>query len=251
MRYGPGRAHQPRQLLTATLRSLTLALWRFARRFETRVLLLLAGVAGALWSFLEIAGEVAEDETSQVDSRIILLLREPGDLNDPIGSRSFEEAVRDVTALGGTTLVVMVTLVAVLAFAAHRKFAHAAVMGAAVLAAWASTDLTKLLYGRPRPDLVPHASYVYSHSFPSGHSSLAAAAYLTLAVLASSLTQRRSAKALAYLMAVAVLMAVGFSRVYLGVHWPSDVLAGWCLGAAWAMAAWIALRGLEARVSKP
>ncbi len=219
-------------------------LWRFIRRFETRVLLGVILAAGALWAFLNIAGEMTEGETAAFDRRLILVLRTPGTLHDPIGSKTFEEAVRDVTALGGTTLVTLVTVVAVLAFLFHKQRRHAVVMAGAVLLAFVSSEVTKGIYARPRPDLVPHEVYVYSGSFPSGHSTLSAATYLTLAMLVASLETRRRTKALAYALAGLVLVAVGFSRVYLGVHWPSDVLAGWCLGALWALAGGIALRSL-------
>lgn len=221
-------------------------IWRFVRRFEARVLIGLALTAGALWGFLNIAGEMAEGETAAVDRSLILLLRNPADPNDPIGSRNVEEAVRDITALGGTTLVVVVTVVSVLAFLFHKKRIHALVMAGAVLGAWASSDLSKAFYGRPRPDLVPHEAYVYSASFPSGHSTMSTAAFLTLAMLVASLESRRRSKALALVLAGLVVVGVGFSRVYLGVHWPSDVLAGWCLGALWAFVGWIALRALHA-----
>ncbi|HEY0647780.1 phosphatase PAP2 family protein [Phenylobacterium sp.] len=217
-------------------------LWQFLRRFEARVLIGLMLAAAALLSFLEIADDMAEGDTKAIDSRLILALREPGDLNDPIGSRTVEEAVRDITALGGTTLVVVVTVVSVLAFIFHKKGVHALVMGGAVLAAWASSQFTKALFGRPRPDLVPHDVYVYSGSFPSGHSTMSTAAFLTLAMLIASLEMKRRSKALAYVLAALVVVGVGFSRVYLGVHWPSDVLAGWCLGAGWALVGWLALR---------
>lgn len=221
-------------------------IWQFVKRFEARVLIVLVLTAGALWAFLNIADEMAEGETRSLDSRIILALREPGDLNNPIGSKNVEEAVRDVTALGGTTLVVLVTVVSVFAFLFHRKPRHALVMAGAVLAAWASSDATKALYGRPRPDLVPHEAYVYSASFPSGHSTMSTAAFLTLAMLIASLEPRRRSKALAYGVAATVVVGVGFSRVYLGVHWPTDVLAGWCLGAMWALVGWVALRAMHA-----
>lgn len=221
-------------------------LWRFVKRFEARVLIGLALATGALWTFLNLAEEMAEGEIDAVDRRLILLLRNPADPSDPIGSRNVEEAVRDITALGGTTLVVVITLVSVLAFLFHKKRIHALVMAGAMLAAWASSDLSKMLYGRPRPDLVPHEAYVYSASFPSGHSTMSTAAFLTLAMLIASLEPRRRSKALAYVLAALVVVGVGFSRVYLGVHWPSDVLGGWCLGALWALVGWIALRALHA-----
>src|SRR3954452_22816935 len=102
--------------------------WRFIRRFETRVLLGVVLAAGALWAFLNIAGEMAEGETAGFDRRLILALRVPGSRHDPVGSKAFEEAVRDVTALGGTTLVSLVTVVAVLAFLFHKRPRHALVM---------------------------------------------------------------------------------------------------------------------------
>lgn len=203
--------------------------------------------AGTLWAFLMLGGEMSEGETAGMDRALVLQLRTPGDLNDPIGSHGVEEAIRDLTALGGTTLVTLVTVVGVLAFAFHRRYRHALVLAGAVLLASMSSNLGKSFYSRPRPDLVPHEVYVYSGSFPSGHSALAAATYLTLAMLVASLEPRRRTKALAYGLAAAVVVTVGFSRVYLGVHWPSDVLAGWCLGATWALTAWLVLRAAGAR----
>ena len=223
--------------------------WHFLRRFEARVLVGMVLAAGALWAFLVLGGEMAEGETASVDRSLILALRTPGDLDNPIGPRNIEEAVRDLTALGGTTVVALVTVVGFLAFAFHRKYRHALVLTGAVLLAWMSSDAGKALYDRPRPDLVPHGAFVYSGSFPSGHSTLSAATYLTLAMLVASLETRRRTKVLAYSLAAALVVAVGFSRVYLGVHWPSDVLAGWCLGSLWALAAWLTLRasGVQAK----
>lgn len=221
-------------------------LWRLLRRFESRVLIGLVLTAGSLWAFLSIADEMGEGETDALDRHLILMFRNPADVSDPIGSRNIEEAVRDLTAIGGTVQIALVTLAAILAFAFHKKYKHALVMAGAVLLAWLSSDAGKLVFDRPRPDLVPHGAYVYSASFPSGHSTLAAATYLTLGMLVASLESRRRSKALAYGLAVVLVGAVGFSRVYLGVHWPSDVLGGWCLGATWALAGWIALRTMHA-----
>jgi undecaprenyl-diphosphatase len=217
----------------------------FLRRIESRALILVIGLSGALWAFFNVASEVGEGETAALDRRILLALRNPADLSDPIGSRSFEEAMRDVTALGGFTMMTLVTVVAVLAFLMHGRRRHALVLAGTVLAAELSSDLAKAFYARPRPDLVPHGSYVYSASFPSGHSTMAAATYLTLAVLIASLEPNRATKAMVFVLAFVLIVAIGTSRVYLGVHWPSDVLAGWCLGGAWALAAWTVLRRLN------
>ena len=149
--------------------------------------------------------------------------------------------MRDVTALGGVTVMTMVTIVAVLAFLMHRRRWHAGIMAATVLLAFVSSEGLKMVYSRPRPDLVPHGSFVYSGSFPSGHSTLSAATFLTLAMLIASLEPSRGTKRMVFILAGMLVLGIGFSRVYLGVHWPSDVLAGWSLGAAWALAAWMAL----------
>lgn len=217
------------------------------RRIESRALLWVIVAAGALWTFFNIASEVGEGETLSLDKQILLALRNPADPSDPIGSRSLQESMRDVTALGGVTVMILVCLVAVLAFLMHRRRWHAGLMAITVFLAFLSSEGLKHLYARPRPDLVPHGSYVYSSSFPSGHSTLSAATYLTLAMLISSLEPNRQTKVLVFVLAGILILSIGFSRVYLGVHWPSDVLAGWCLGGAWALAAWTALLRLGGR----
>ena len=161
-----------------------------------------------------------------------------------------QEAMRDITALGGFTVLTLVTVVAAIAFLVHRKLRHAAVLVGTVLVAQAGSEFLKGLYGRPRPDLAPHGVYVYSASFPSGHSMLSAAVFLTLAMLVASLETRLVTKALAFATAIFVMTAVGLSRIYLAVHWPSDVLAGWCAGAGCALAAWAVLLNLEKRLAK-
>jgi len=217
------------------------------RRIESRALVLVIGLAGALWAFFHVASEVGEGDTAALDRKVLLALRNPANPSDPIGSRSFEEAMRDVTALGGFTVVTLVTVVAVTAFLIHGRKRHALVLAGTVLLAELSSRLAKGFYGRPRPDLVPHGSYVYSASFPSGHSTLSAAMFLTLAVLIASLEPNRGTKAMVFVLAGLLVFAIGFSRVYLGVHWPSDVLAGWALGAAWALAGWTVLRRIVRR----
>jgi undecaprenyl-diphosphatase len=210
-------------------------------RTETRALAIWLAVAGSIWGFLNVADEVGEGDTAAIDRHLLLMLRDPRDPSDPLGPRRLEESMRDVTALGGFTVLSLLTLTAVLALLFHRKVRQASILGATVLLAMASSELLKVVYDRPRPALVPHGSYVYSQSFPSGHSTLAAATFLTLATVIASLEPHRSTKRLAYALATLLIVAIGFSRVYLGVHWPSDVLAGWALGAAWAFVAWIAL----------
>lgn len=217
------------------------------RRLESRALMLMVAAAGALWAFFGIAGEVSEGETLGLDRKILLALRNPADPSDPIGSRSLQEAMRDVTALGGVTVMTLATVVGVVAFLLHRKRWHAGVLAGTVILADVTSETLKSLYGRPRPELVPHGSYVYSASFPSGHSTMSAATFLTLAMLIASLEPNRGTKRMVFALAVALVLGIGVSRVYLGVHWPSDVLAGWCLGSAFALAGWTVLLRLGGR----
>lgn len=210
-------------------------------RFEARTLAGVIAVAAAVWAFVAIGDEVGESETLPTDRRLLLLLRTPGHPADPIGPHWLEEAMRDVTALGGFTVLTLVTVVAASILAFYGKTRQAIVFVGTVVAAELSSDLLKLVYDRPRPDLVPHGSYVYSHSFPSGHSTLSAATYFTLVSVIASIDPHRHAKAFLFAIAGLVVVSIGFSRVYLGVHWPTDVLAGWTLGAAWALAARLVL----------
>lgn len=218
-----------------------------ARRIETRALLIWLACAGAIWGFFNIAGEVMEGDADIVDQQLLLMLRRPSDLSDPIGPPWVEEALRDITALGGFTFLTIAAIVAVLLFSFHGKRRQAWILAGTVLAAQVSSEVLKSFYDRPRPSLVPHHSYVYSQSFPSGRSALAAAVFLTLATLIASVEKRPSSKILIYVLAVVITIGVGFSRVYLGVHWPSDVLAGWSLGATWAFGAWIVLAWMRSR----
>ncbi len=204
----------------------------------------------AIWGFFNIASEVGEGETLVLDKRILLALRAiPPTQPTPSDPRGSRRRCGMSTALGGVTVLTLVTIVATLALLLHGKRRRAAIFASIVAAALISDTFLKDIYNRPRPELVPHGSYVYSSSFPSGHSTLAAVTYLTLATMISSLEPKPGTKALVYAVAGLVTVSVGFSRVYLGVHWPSDVLAGWSLGAAWALIGWISLRLLQDRDS--
>jgi undecaprenyl-diphosphatase len=201
------------------------------------LVLLLLATAGT-WSFIEIADDVVEGETRAIDEWIILAMR-TSDTHDPIGPSWFEEAVRDLTSLG-STLVLSIAVLAVVGFLLLMRHWRVAIFTfAATVSGQLVSHLLKEFFGRPRPDLLPHEVTVFTHSFPSGHAMMSAVVYLTLASLAARLTDRRRLKI--YVMSIAVIFTIliGLSRVYLGVHWPSDVLAGWMIGASWALACWL------------
>ena len=220
-------------------------------RTETRALLLWLAATGAVASFLNIAGEVSEGETEAIDRYLLLMLRQPFDLNDPVGPRWLEESMRDITALGGVTVLSIVIVTAICAFLGNGKRRHALILACVIVLAQISSEVLKAFYDRSRPGLVPHGVTVYSQSFPSGHSMMAAATYLTIATLVANLEPDRATKVIVYVLACLLIVAVGVSRVYLGVHWPSDVLGGWCLGSAWAFVGWIALKWPRRGASLP
>lgn len=216
-------------------------------RVEKSTLSALGLTAFSLYGFIELADDVSEGDTRDVDTALLLAFRNKNDLSDPLGPRWFEEVMRDITALGGLT-VLAATALAVIGFLILTRKRHFALMIAlSVSLGMGLSSLLKQAFARARPDLVAHATEVYTHSFPSGHAMLSAVVYLTLGAL---LARSRSEPAVkVYLLSVAVLLtlAVGVSRVYLGVHWPSDVLAGWAIGAAWALGCWLVMVWLQAR----
>lgn len=206
---------------------------------ELSVLLALFAILGSLWGFAELAEEVMEGNTHEFDQRILLSMRNPADLSDPIGPGWVEEIGRDFTALGGNAVLTLLTLAVVGYLMLEGKHRMALVLIIATLGALGASTLLKSSIDRKRPDLVPHHTKVYTASFPSGHSMLSASTYLTMGALLVRVQRRKRIKAYILLVAITITLLVGVSRVYLGVHWPTDVLAGWTLGAAWALMCWL------------
>jgi undecaprenyl-diphosphatase len=211
------------------------------RKTEARVLLTILGLLAAIWAFLSVTGEVREGDTSRLDTRILLAFRTPGDLATPIGPRWMQESARDLTALGGVTTLSLVVVMAIAILILLGRRTQALVLGVAVVFAQALAELLKYLIHRPRPELVPQHDLVYSASFPSGHAMMTPVVYLTLAAIVAASHPRRAIKVLLLVGAAVLTVVVGLSRIYLGVHWPSDVLAGWTLGTAIALTASLAL----------
>ncbi|MCB9537504.1 MAG: phosphatase PAP2 family protein [Myxococcales bacterium] len=221
------------------------------QRVELTTVALVTLITGGLWFFVEIADEVAEGEARRFDEAILLALRTPGAVDDPIGPLWFEEVVRDLSALGGVAILCGAALAAVGYLLATRRRRAALLVFVAVAGGQLLSMALKLGFARPRPDLVPHGMAVHSASFPSGHSMLSAIVWLTLGVLLARLHPRRTIKLYIVAWATALTLLVGASRVYLGVHWPTDVLAGWAMGAVWAMGCWTVARWLHRRGTMP
>jgi len=218
-----------------------------AGRTEFATLAIVLLLAVALLSFARLTDDVVAGNTRAFDSAVLMAMRTPGQPGNPVGPPWFEEAVRDVTSLGGTVLIVLITAT-VAGFLAMSGTRHAAVLMIASVSGGALLmSFLKQVFGRARPDLVEHSARVFTESFPSGHATLAAVTYLTMGALLARVQTRRTLKAYSLGIAITLTALVGVSRVYLGVHWPTDVLAGWCLGAAWAMTCWLVAAWLQRR----
>jgi undecaprenyl-diphosphatase len=237
-------------MTSTSLKAPALKLIRLLKRtgpFERLILLMMVLCASALFAFGSLADEVIEGDTREFDTLILLALRNQADLSDPIGPIWFEEIMRDFTALGGVAVLVSITLVVLSYLVLVNKRRVAAMVAAAIGGGLLLSSVLKWGFDRPRPDLVPHFSAVVTQSFPSGHAMLSAIVYLTLGVLLARTQSEPKVKVYFLAVAVAATLVVGMSRVYLGVHWPTDVLAGWTVGAGWAAMCWMVMLWLQGR----
>ncbi|HKQ46938.1 MAG TPA: phosphatase PAP2 family protein [Phycisphaerae bacterium] len=233
--------------MPSKLRSLATRTWRWTRGQEPLVLAGILVLAGLSWAFIEVADEVAEGNSQDAELAIMRSLRDPADTSRPKGPRWLANAALEWTALGAAPILTIIVLsVTGYLFLVRRTFTATFIL-ASVVGGTILTNLLKGAFGRARPAILPELTEHLSPSFPSGHSLMAAVVYLTLgATLASAARQRRQKF---YILGVALFLTllVGCTRVYLGVHYPTDVLAGWCLGAAWAILCWLVARWLQRR----
>lgn len=194
---------------------------------------------GAISLFFFIAHEVGDGDHLPRERAFMQALRS-GDPARPIGAPWVAEAARDVTALGSMVVLTALTVLVAGFLALTRRFGAALFLVAAALGGQMLNSVLKTAYGRERPDISLRWLQIDSLSFPSGHATSSAVIYLTLAVLLTRLMTTRAQKFYLFGAALLLTAAVGFSRVYLGVHYPSDVIAGWALGIAWAQLCWFA-----------
>jgi undecaprenyl-diphosphatase len=219
--------------------------WLGRHEFATLVVIVL--IAAGVWGFAELADEVMEGETASFDERVLLAMRHPADRADPRGPEWVEEIGRDLTALGGMATLTFLTLAVAGYLLLDGKRRAAVFVIAAIAGGMLLSLVLKESFDRPRPELVPYGSKIMTTSFPSGHSMMSAVTYLTLGALLARMHARPAMKAYVLILAVLLTTLVGVSRVYVGVHWPTDVLAGWTAGATWALLCWLAARWLQRR----
>lgn len=219
-------------------------------RTEIGALGAVAVAAVGLWTFAAVAEEMAEGETHAFDQAVLADLRPGPDPSDPIGPPWLQQAMTDLTALGGVAVLITFTLIAVGFVLIQRRPAAAVLILVALGGGAALSQGMKAAFGRDRPELAYRAVEAVNPSFPSGHAMLSAVFYLTLGAIMARVLGKKRLKAYVLAWAIVLTLLIGFSRIYLGVHWASDVLGGWSLGAAWAMLCWLAAYLIERRTSR-
>lgn len=214
---------------------------------EIKLLLSFLAIVAGLLIFISIANEVVEGETQHFDNYILKSLREPNDVSQPTFPDWVTTAMKDITSLGSGTVIILFTIIVTGYLLLQKKFywlwlVLIATIGGALLV-WGLKDLI----GRTRPTIVTHLLEEKSLSFPSGHSMMSAIVYLTQATLLSKIEKNRKAKI--YIISIALILTflIGLSRIYIGVHYPTDVLAGWIAGISWALLCWYIASLLERR----
>lgn len=208
-------------------------------RVEGATLAVLAVIAASAFLLQRLISRVIEGETLAFDQAILIHLRTDSDLSVPIGPALLTHAMMDITTLGGVTVLSLVTALATVYLTLRRQLPVAVFLVCSVLGGLAVSTTLKLTIARARPDVVPHLVTVSDLSFPSGHAMLSAVTYLTLGALLARAQQTRSTRAFVVATGVFLTFLIGLSRIYLGVHYPTDVFAGWSAGASWAAGCWM------------
>lgn len=221
------------------------ALDYFKRLKEMQILSGMLVFIVLVWGFAIIAHLVFSGQSESFDTSVMMAMRVQGNISQPVGPEWLEGVARDFTALGGNAILASFTLL-VLIYALIIKKPHVAlVIILSALGALLLSLLMKAGFNRPRPELISHGATVYTASFPSQHAMLSASIYLTLGTLLARLQKRRLLKVYVMLAACLFTFVVGVSRVYLGVHWPTDVFAGWIAGILWAMICWFIAKKID------
>jgi undecaprenyl-diphosphatase len=235
-----------RQRITEMRRRIHSWLMR-AGLLEAAVLVSLLMIAAAIWGFAAVADEVSEGDTKAFDESVLRALRRDDDPSEPIGPVWLKSVARDFTALGGVAVISVACLGSAGFLALQRKWHALTLVLVSIGGGALVSTLLKGWFERPRPSNVVHLTEVNSLSFPSGHSMLAAVTYLTLGSLLARTTADRRIKIYILTCAVVLTGIIGTTRVFLGVHYPTDVLAGWCAGISWALICSLVARSLQKR----
>lgn len=195
-------------------------------------------VALAVLLVAVLGGAIDHGAQFSFDRAILLWARGGSAHGVPIGPGWFRAAMIDITAIGGVTVLVLMVLLVAGFLAIGRHWLTLSLVLGGTISGSLAVSIVKALVGRARPTVTDHLVTVASESFPSGHAANSAIVYLTMTTLLSQLVEGRAARSYLFAAAALIVTLIGASRVYLGVHWPSDVLAGWAFGTLWAVAWW-------------
>lgn len=203
--------------------------------FEIKLLVPFLIVVLGFLLFIILANLIDRSTIRDIDVYFLKMFRQSNDLSKPTGPEWMLETMRDITALGSGTVIA----ISIIFFAGYlilvKRYHTLSYILFAILGGTAIGLGLKEFVGRVRPDIVPHLTAANSMSFPSGHSMMSVVIYLSLAVLLARIQQNNKVKFYIITSALVICFLIGVSRIYLGVHYPTDVLAGWSLGLAWAI----------------
>lgn len=182
-------------------------------------------VIAASLLFALVAACVATGISDGFDVTVMLALRRTAP------SQGIVEIVTSISQLGASIVRIPLAVAVIALLCAMKRYPAAIFMAAAISGGLVLTGLLKPIFARPRPELLPHLEEVASTGFPSGHALGATVTYGALAVIIGSIDARYRQSAA--ICAIALIALIGLTRVYLGVHMPTDVIAGWSVGLAW------------------
>jgi undecaprenyl-diphosphatase len=209
-------------------------------------------IALGVLAFIGIADEMSEGDSHAFDMAVLQALH-PDAANpaDPVGPFWLDHAAADLTALGSVAVLTMLALGAAGFLVLHRRWIEAVIIAVGFGGGLTISQVLKTFFGRERPPEIYRAAEILNASFPSGHALLSAVVFLTLGAMLAETAKGRAARIYVMVVAIALVVVVGLSRIYLGVHWTTDVLAGWAAGGAWATACWLIERRLKTWLLRP
>ena len=178
---------------------------------------------------------------SELDQSILQALRE-------MENGELTSFFLTVTFLGSTVGILLVTLLAVIWSVYRRSWFDAVHMFVAVVGAWLLNSLLKNLFQRPRPDIL-HLAEADGFSFPSGHAMIGLSAYAVLAYLIGRTVKGKGMQAAVAVTFALLILLIGLSRNYLGVHYPTDIVAGYAAGGVWLVLCAVSRRTAESRMA--